>query len=69
MEMLQVPFFGTTYFVYSGFSNIVSHPNSIEDLSVTTGLSTGTLSLTWTAPTASSFCACRSRPTNPSFFH
>lgn len=45
-------FSGTTYFVYSGFANIVSHPDSIEDLATITGPSTGTLVLTWTAPAA-----------------
>lgn len=45
-------FTGTTYFVYSGFANLVSHPDSIEDLAVITGPSTGTLVLSWTAPTA-----------------
>lgn len=45
-------FSGTTYFVYSGFSNVVSHPDSIEDLAVMTGPSTGTIVLSWTAPTA-----------------
>src|SRR5205807_478407 len=45
-------FSGTTYFIYSGFSNIVSHPDTIEDLVVIAGPSTGTMVLTWTAPTA-----------------
>ena len=45
-------FQGTTYFVYSGFSNVVSHPDAIEDLAVITGPSLGTMVLTWTAPAA-----------------
>src|SRR5215510_6679862 len=45
-------FSGTTTFVYSGFASVVSHPDSIEDLAVITGPSTGTLVLSWTAPTA-----------------
>src|SRR5882672_6882698 len=30
-------FSGTTYFVYSGFANVVSHPNAIEYLATITG--------------------------------
>ena len=42
----------TAYFVYSGFSNLVSHPDSIEDLAVVPGINPDQMILTWTAPTA-----------------
>jgi len=43
---------GSTVIVFSGFSNLVSHPDSIEDLTVITGLTPNELVLSWTAPTA-----------------
>jgi hypothetical protein len=43
---------GATFFVFSGFSNLVTHPDSIEDLSAVTGQGAGELLLTFTAPVA-----------------
>ena len=43
---------GTTAFCLLGFSNLVSHPDSIEDLAVVTGAASDQLVLSWTAPTA-----------------
>jgi hypothetical protein len=43
---------GTTFFMFSGFSNLESHPDTVEDLSAVTGSTTGQLVLSWTAPAA-----------------